>query len=110
MIINLSPTEFLERLEEAAKRFTKENPLEVPALRHIVPVFVTEENRTKVCQAVVVHLTFNLGEDEYRTREEVVFNKYGEADLKELKAWEAIVTNRSIPNVQPLRSTRTGTL
>ena len=108
MFVDLSPTAFLEKVQEVAKDFTKENPLEVPALRHIVPVFVEEENGMRMCQAVVTHLTFKLGEYEYRTREEVIFNKYGEANLRELKVWETIVTNRSIPNVQPIRSTRTG--
>jgi hypothetical protein len=108
MIINLSPKDFLEKLQEVSKNFDKDNPIEVPALRHIVPTFVRQANAMELQQSVVTHLSFKFGGDEYKTREQVTFNKYGEADLTKLETWEVVVTKRLIPGVQPIKSLRTG--
>lgn len=107
MIIRVSPEKFLEKLKEAAGS-EEPKPIEVHALRHIVPVFVEVEDGMKLEQAVVTHLNFEFNKEKYETREQVVFDRYGEANLTELKVWEMIVTKRLLKNVQPIRSTRTG--
>jgi len=108
----LTNKEFLTKLKSAAKETEEEKPIEVHALRHIVPKFVESEDGKgmQIVQQVAAHLKFSHNGEEYETVERVLFNKYGEADLTKLKLWLKIIKKRKLKKVQPIISFRTGSI
>jgi hypothetical protein len=110
--MRLTNKEFLAKLKAVAKETEEEKPIEVYALRHVVPTFLESKDGegTEIVQSVAVHLKFSKDGEDYETTERVLFNKYGEADLTKLKLWQKIVEKRKLKNVQPIKSLRTGSI
>lgn len=102
--MNLTNKEFLTKLELAAKETEEDKPIEVRTSKRIVPTFVESEDKTgtKIVQQIATCFKFKYKGEEFETSEYVLFNKYGEADLSELKLWHNIVVRRDLKNVQPV--------